>query len=517
MISCNLKNHATEDSMLPQLQNIMGNLLYSYQNYYAGMTRYSHDFYLACLLASIYFNKSEFERLQQAPFSDNFNSYQELFMFNRDLAARAMGPAYNATMEFTWSEMQRFIPALLKAFLQCDSSELEEVSARQAKLTSILSEVYPKAIAEIEPEFGFHFERGHDPLVEESPRFRLYQVMPTDPNVTVKKDGKPILILPPYVLGANILGFLPGEQRSYTHCFANQGIPTYIRVLKDIAECEPLQVMTGEDDALDTQAFCKTIKERHGKPVTLNGYCQGGFSGLCNILSGKLDGLVDAFLTCVAPMDGTCSKGLSGFLKSLPKRFNDLTYGTKILDSGNQVADGRLMGWVYKLKSIELEEPTTAFHRDLMMFSRNNVDAPRISKTAAAINYWLLNERRDLPMAITEMSFASFNTPITDDGVLPVKLFGQELCLKRIEEKKIPWLICYGLHDDLVEVGTALAPQKYINVELTPFPKGHVAIATSWSDPRSEYALHKRYKNGKYRGPVRFQLDLDAEFDKKMK
>jgi hypothetical protein len=47
-------------------------------------------------------------------------------------------------------------------------------------------------------------------------------------------DAKPVLIIPPYVLGANILGFLPGEQRSYAHCFANQGFPTYIRILKAI-------------------------------------------------------------------------------------------------------------------------------------------------------------------------------------------------------------------------------------------------------------------------------------------
>ena len=41
------------------------------------------------------------------------------------------------------------------------------------------------------------------------------------------------------------------------------------------------------------------------------------------------------------------------------------------------------------------------------------------------------------------------------------------------------------------------------------FPKGHGAIATSWSLPTSECALHRRFKDG-YRGPVRYQLDLDG-------
>jgi hypothetical protein len=132
-----------------------------------------------------------------------------------------------------------------------------------------------------------------------------------------------------------------------------------------------------------------------------------------------------------------------------------------------------------------------------------------VSKTAAALNYWLNNERNDLPLEITKMSFASYNTPITDDGTLPVKLFGRKLRLDRLKAKKIPWLICYGEHDDLVEKQTALAPADYVDAEITPFPKGHVAMATSWSDPASKCALHTRFGKGNWRGPVRFQLDLD--------
>ena len=270
--------------------------------------------------------------------------------------------------------------------------------------------------------------------------------------------------------------------------------------------------MTAEDDATDTRLFCETIFKRHGKPVTLNGYCQGGFNALCNLLSGELDGLVDAFITCVAPMDGTRSRGLAEFLKRLPKRFNDLAYGTKTLPNGNKVADGKLMGWVYKLKSIETEQPLNAFFRDIRMLTAKNGAPVQISKTAAALNYWLSNERFDLPLAITRISFASYNTPITADGTLPVQLFGRKLNLKRITEKRIPWLICYGTQDDLVEKETALAPLDYVPAEVTPFPKGHVAIATSWSDPKSACALHTRFGEGNWRGPVRFQLDLNDAF-----
>ena len=272
--------------------------------------------------------------------------------------------------------------------------------------------------------------------------------------------------------------------------------------------------MDGDDDARDTRRFCETIHQNHGKMLTLNGYCQGGFNALCSLLSGELDGLVDAFITCVSPMDGTRSKGLARFLAQLPQRFNDLDYGTKTLPNGNRVADGQLMGWVYKLKSIEQEIPAAAFYRDLLMFARQKNGDHQISKTAAALNYWLQNERYDLPLEITRISFASYNTPIAADGNLPIRLFGNKLNLKRLKEKQIPWLICYGIHDDLVEKETALAPLDYIDAEVAPFPKGHVAIATSWSSPQSACALHTRFGDGNHRGPVRFHMDLDAEHDK---
>ena len=98
-----------------------------------------------------------------------------------------------------------------------------------------------------------------------------------------------------------------------------------------------------------------------------------------------------------------------------------------------------------------------------------------------------------------------------------MRLFDGKLNLKRINEKKIPWLICYGIHDDLVEKETALAPLDYIDAEVSPFPKGHVAIATSWSHPESACALHTRFGAENYRGPVRFHMDLDSALDEAAK
>jgi hypothetical protein len=266
--------------------------------------------------------------------------------------------------------------------------------------------------------------------------------------------------------------------------------------------------MTLEDDAADMRYFCEYLNKRHDQMVTLNGYCQGGYSSLCNILSGELDGLVDALITCVAPMDGTRSKGLGKFLHDLPNQFNDLEYGTKTLANGNKIADGELMGWIYKLKSIENTGPMIAFFKDIMMLGSKDNHKAAINKTIAALNFWLQNERSDLPMSVTEMSFRSYNIPVTSDGTLPVTLFGRKLRFRRIQEKNIKWLLCYGKTDDLVEKEVALAPLDFIDVQVTPFPKGHVAIATSWSHPQSACALDSVFGEGKYVGPVRFHLDL---------
>lgn len=499
------------------------NCIKAEQTFWVGLNKYIDDFSIPSEIALQYITRVERERLFQAPLSESLASYLDLSMFNLDIATTELTARIKAIDNYHLPEANRFFVAWFNTLFNQEGEDIFAFMERHASTLELVIYRYREAIKEIESEYGFHFERGGYLKAAETSRFDLYQVLPNDPRVKVRENGKPLLIIPPYVLGSNVLAFLPGENKSYVHSFANRGIPTYIRILKDIATNADVQVMTGEDDTLDTRLFCEVIKENHGKPLTLNGYCQGGFTCVCNLLTGKLDGLVDALITCVSPIDGTRSKGLGQYLKDLPKRFNDLAYGTKTLSNGNRVADGNLMSWVYKIKSMNDEAPIVALYRDMMTLKelpyeekgdgepagrRRGIQSMNVSKTALAINYWLTYERHDLPMAITDMSFKSYNIPITKDGMLPVKLFNRKLNFGRLKEKGIPWLICYGENDDLVEKETALAPLDYIDAEVTMFPKGHVAIATSWSRPTSEYALHKRFANNQ-RGPVRYHLDLE--------
>jgi len=493
----------------------MYNQAHAMGNCMAGFSRYLNDFMTPSLAAMNYFGKAEMKKIPQSHPVEGIHSYAGLAKFNNELGSRAILSSMKFLGDYANMELKKALDALYNTVFDKEGNgggsgeDIVAFTERHAMMADMLARGYPEAIKNIESEYGFGFERGENVKVAETDRFVLYQVLPVDPSTETRKDGKPILIVPPYVLGANILGFLPRENRSYAHCFANLGIPTYIRIMKDIAATPAVQLATGEEDAKDTRLFCERIMAEHGKPVTLNGYCQGGYVSICSLLSGELDGVVDALITCVSPMDGTRSRGFKDFFGMLPDRFNDLMYGTKTLPNGNQVGDGALMGWVYKLKSIDAEFPVVAFLRDLMMFHPRKGKPPKVSKTAAAINYWLQNERCDLPLAVTRMSFDSYNIPVTEDGTLPVKLFGKALNFKRLQEKGIPWLICYGEKDDLVEKETALAPLDFVKAEVAPFPKGHVAIATSWSNPTSECALHARFGDNNYRGPVRFQLDLD--------
>ncbi|MEJ2671177.1 MAG: metal transporter [Deltaproteobacteria bacterium] len=477
------------------------------QTYWVGMYRYMMDFMEPSLSALESFLNVEQDKLKEASPEENLKDYKALMEFNLGLAEKGFAHGMKALNDYQARQLHQAYQAWLNTIDHHKGEDIAAFMARQARLMNLVVHEYPQAIRNIEPEYGLHFDDGNYLKIAETERFYLYQVLPLDKSVKIRKKGKPIVIIPPYVLGANILAFLPQEGKSFVHCFANQGIPTYIRIVKDIYTSVPVQEMTGEEDCLDTKFFLEKVKAAHGRPVTLCGYCQGGFTAIINYLSGELDGLVDALLTSVAPMDGTRSKGLADFLGQIPERFEDMAFAIKTLPNGNRVVNGKLMSWVYKLKSLEKDNPIVTFHRDLKLFERNL----KINKTAAAINYWLLYDQTDLPLEVCKLSFDSYTIPVAQDGTLPVTLFGRTLNFKRVKEQGLKWLICVAERDDLVEKDSALAPLDWVEAEVTVFPKGHVAIATSWSLPTTECALDRCFLD--YRGPVRFQLDLEAAAD----
>ena len=485
------------------------------QYYWSGIYRYVTAFMKPTANALNAFVIAERTKIAEKSPAENLEDYLQLFDFNVQLAGEAITSSLKAMNGFFYATLGKTFSAWLNTIAGEDG--IGEFSSRLEEVLKVTVNEYPKAVEEIKTEFGLHLDNGGYVKVAETERFELYQALPTEKGVT--PGNKPILIIPPYVLGANILAFLPEEQRSYVHCYANKGVPTYIRLVKDIYETPAVQTMTGEDDASDIRFFCGELMARHDMPVTLNGFCQGGYLCLVGLLSGELDGIVDALITCVSPVDGSRSKSFTHFLESIPPRFRGIEYSQKVLPDGNTVIDGAVLSWVQRLRKLETESPIVAFHRDISMFESQPARQPKIGKTAAAINYWLTYEQYDLPVNIAQMSFASYSIPIDDEGILPSTLFGRKLNLKRLAERKTPWLICIAAGDDLVDKEASLAALNYIDAEVCTFPKGHASIATSWSIPTSACALHILFPalttvpdgSGKMsRGPVRFHMDLET-------
>jgi hypothetical protein len=202
--------------------------------------------------------------------------------------------------------------------------------------------------------------------------------------VAVRKDLKPLLLVPPYMLGVHILSFLPHENKSYAHAFANEGIPTYVRVVKDIWENEKVQTMTPEDDCRQTRELCEELVAKHGQKVTLNGTCQGGYISLMNILSGTLASVCDCLISNVTPVDGTYSPAIS----SMPRMQHDFILSR--LPNGNMVANGYLLSLGMRLAALDRETPLVQVLSQARLQEKTGLHP---GNSVAALFRWLRKER----------------------------------------------------------------------------------------------------------------------------
>jgi hypothetical protein len=430
----------------------------------------------------------------------------EVMQHNQALITRGMISAQEKLAGYVFDQVEEGLNAYINTvYDQDDGERLAGFMRREADVMESVAS-FNEQIEKIKDEFGFHFNSSNYKLVHETDTFLMYQVMPLKEGVEVRNDVKPMLLVPPYMLGVHILAFLPYENKSYSHSYANEGIPTYVRVVKDIMTNEAVQRTTPEDDCLQTLELCKKLQEIHGKKVVLNGTCQGGYICLMNILSGKLKDVCDTLITNVAPIDGTYSDAISG----MPQMHNDFV--TTTLPSGNKVANGYLLSLGMRFVAIDRETPLVKVLDQASMHRATDLNP---GKTPAALFRWLLKERVHLPLAIAQMSSCTFQKPIHDDGTLPVQLFGKDLKIQDLAKLNVKWYQNYAIKDDLVTPPCATAANRFLEgtdvVESVAFHGGHVAILTS------PYA-RKASVNGEFidatgrkvRGPVKFMLDMAA-------
>jgi hypothetical protein len=429
----------------------------------------------------------------------------EVLQHSQAMTTKGMMAGREKATGFMFDQMQEGLQAFLNTVFNHEGEGLSGFMSREADVMESVANFHEQ-IEKIRDEFGFHFDRPIYQLAHETDAFLMYQVLPTKPGVEVRDDLKPVLLVPPYMLGVHILSFLPGENKSYAHSFANEGIPTYVRVVKDIGKTEAVQTMTPDNDCTQTRELCAKLVEKHGKKVTLNGTCQGGYICLMNILSGTLTDVCDSLISNVTPVDGTYSDAISG----MPNMHHDFV--TTTLPNGAKVANGYLLSLGMRFVAVDRETPLV---KVLDQASLHRATELNPGKTVAALYRWLLKERVHLPLAIANMSSTTFREPIGEDGTLPVQLYGKPLNVRDLQKLNIRWYQNYALKDDLVTPPCATAANKFLEgtdvLESVPFPGGHVAILTSPYSKKSPVNGHFTGKDGtKYRGPVAFQLELAA-------
>ena len=429
----------------------------------------------------------------------------EIMSHKSALMKKGMRATQEKMVEFTFDQLLEANEALFNSILKKEGETISGYLKREAEVMEAVAN-FPEKIEKVKDDFGFHFNTAAYRLIHDTGSFLMYQVLPVKEGAKVRDDLKPVLLIPPYMLGENILSFLPYDNKSYAHSFANEGIPTYVRVVKDIDENDIVQNMTPDDDCTQTKELCAVLKKKHGKKVTLNGTCQGGYIGLMNMLSGTLTDVSDTLITNVAPIDGTHSEAISG----MPSMHHDFI--TTTLPNGHKVANGYMLSLGMRFVAIDRESPLIKV-LDQASLQRSTDMNP--GKTVAALFRWLLKERVHLPLEVAKMSTATFHDPISDDGVLPVKLYDKPLKIADLKDLGVKWYQNYALRDDLVTPDCATSGNKFLEgtdvIESVPFPGGHVGILTSpyrKQCPVNDYFTAK--DGNKYRGPVKFQLEISA-------
>lgn len=387
-----------------------------------------------------------------------------------------------------------------------EGESLEDYQKGLLKLLKRVVYEYPKEIAEAGNKYGFQFDNGKYEVISDTDSFILYKVLPTKQNVTIKENCQPMLFIHPYVLGHNVLGFFPNLDRSYIHAFANAGVPTYLRYRKKANQSATVLSTTLDEDILATKTFCKLLSDMYKKPVVLNGYCHGGWLSLVALLSGELDNLVDTLITSVAPLDAAQAEIYHPTVNMVKNLETDIFKLADLKDNRRYI-DGEIVSLFVKLPTSGKENGIYTFFDALKQFKKL-IDKP-ISVEMAGMQHWLLHERVPMSVDMMQSILDAYITPIAEDGTFPAKPFGKKINIKRIDEKKIKFYICYAEKDYIVPPSTNKTIKKWVKVEEVAFPKGHAAIATSWSKPGSECFVGNEFE-GK-RGPLKYYLDLQKE------
>jgi len=193
------------------------------QVYANGLLWYYRDFIDAFVISLSYFLDVESRRILEYPPAQTIMDYTKLLLLNQQLALRALKSSISTVGQYYIPRYHEITDSWLNTAFSRDGRDIAELFTERERLMEKVVYEYPEAIRNIRSEYGFHFDQAGYRKAGETDRFLLYQVLPSHGDVSVRQDAKPMIIIPPFVLGTNILAFLPGENKSFVHAFANKG------------------------------------------------------------------------------------------------------------------------------------------------------------------------------------------------------------------------------------------------------------------------------------------------------
>jgi len=162
------------------------------QVYTTGVLKYLSEFSAPFWVALSAFSSTEKIKLGQVYPWESMSDYIELIRFNQQVAEKGLTSTLESMNLFHARKASEGFFAWLNTLLGRESDDLGAFTARQRDLIDTVVNVYPQAIRDIKPEYGFDFEHGDYLKVAETERFFLYQVFPLAAGVNIRENGKPI-------------------------------------------------------------------------------------------------------------------------------------------------------------------------------------------------------------------------------------------------------------------------------------------------------------------------------------
>ncbi|MCX5856490.1 MAG: hypothetical protein NTZ57_01000, partial [Deltaproteobacteria bacterium] len=157
------------------------------QLFWLGILGYLHDFMFPYWTAVTSFTALEKKKLVETSPLETMLDYLELMQFNRQVAEKGLSGSLKSMNDYSLKESTKALQALTNTFFDREGFNLKEFTARQARQLDLLVNEYPQAIRAIKQDYGFHFDDGGYIKTAETDRFILYQVLPQNRKVKIRK------------------------------------------------------------------------------------------------------------------------------------------------------------------------------------------------------------------------------------------------------------------------------------------------------------------------------------------